>query len=221
VRAVAPIFALLIALLLKSAAVGASSDLPLVRFPPPGRLDYKIVRNGDEIGFQSVEFICNGDQLTVRTHIRIMVTFLGFTLYHFSHEAEEQWMRGQLVSFTSRSDDDGEPRQVALKLDGDRLRGTYNGRLRDYPATLIPASLWNPETVHQHVLLDPFRGRDRQITVTDKGREALDVEGKAVTTHHYAIVDKITYDIWYNLEGRLVQVSFFTKDGSRIQIILR
>ncbi len=220
-RIVTPIVALLIALLLGSAAVAASNNLALARFPPAGRLDYKIVRDGDEVGFQSVEFIRNGDQLTVRTHVRIVVTFLGFTLYHFTHEAEEQWINGRLVSLTSRSDDDGEPRQVAFKLDGDRLRGTYNGRVRDYPATLIPASLWHPETVHQHVLLDPFRGRDRQVTVADKGEEAITVKGKAVAAHHYALTDKITRDIWYNSNGQLVQIRFFAKDGSEIQIVLR
>jgi len=220
-RIATPIVALLVALLLGSAAVAASNDLALAGFPPAGRLDYKITRNGGEVGFQSVEFIRNGDQLTVRTHTKIAVTFLGFTLYHFTYEAEEQWKNGRLVSLTSRSDDDGEPRQVALKLDGDRLRGTYNGRVRDYPATLIPASLWHPATVHQTVLLDPYRGRDRQVAVANKGEETIVIQGRAITAHHYAITDKITRDIWYNSNGQLVEVQFFAKDGSEIQVVLR
>jgi len=220
-RTTTPVVALLIALFLGFPVVATSNDLALASFPPTGRLDYKIVRDGDEVGFQSVEFIRNGDQLTVRTHAMIVVTFLGIPLYRFTHEAEEQWMNGRLVSLTSRSNDDGEPRQVAFRVDGDRLRGTYNGRVRDYPATLIPASLWHPETVHQTVLLDPVRGRVRQVTVVDKGEEAIKINGKAVIAHHYAITDKITRDIWYNSNGQLVQVHFFAKDGSEIQIVLR
>ena len=220
-RIVTPIVALLIALLIELPVAAADNDLALASFPPAGRLDYKIIRDGDDVGFQSVEFIRNGDQLTVRTHIRIVVTFLGFTLYHFTHEAEERWISDRLVSLASRTDDDGEPRQVAFKLDGDRLHGTYNGRVRDYPATLIPASLWNPETVHQSVLLDPFRGRDRQVTVVDKGQETIKIKGETVTAHHYAITDKITRDIWYGSNGQLVQIRFVAKDGSEILVVLR
>jgi hypothetical protein len=42
-----------------------------------------------------------------------------------------------------------------------------------------------------------------------------------VTAHHYAITDKITRDLWYDSNGRLVQVRFSAKDGSEIQIVLR
>jgi hypothetical protein len=220
-RIATPIVALLIALLLGSVAAASSNDLALASFRPAGRLDYKIVRHGDEIGFLSIEFIRNRDQLTVRTHAKIVVTFIGIPLYRFVHEAEEQWVNGKLLSLTSRSNDNGEPRQVAFRVDGDRLRGTYNGRVRDYPATLIPASLWNPETLHQTVLLDPIRGRDRRVTVVDKGEEAIKIKGQVVTAHHYAITDKITRDLWYDSNGRLVQVRFSAKDGSEIQIVLR
>jgi hypothetical protein len=220
-RTTSPAVALLIALFLGSPVVAASNDIALARFPPAGHLDYKILRDGDEVGFQSVEFIRSGEQLTVRTHAMIVVTFLGIPLYRFTHEAEEEWTSGRLVSLNSHTDDDGEPRQVAFRADGDRLRGTYNGRVRDFPATLIPASLWHPETVHQTVLLDPVRGRIRQVTVVDKGEEAITINGNALTAHHYAITDKITRDIWYNSSSQLVQVRFFAKDGSEIQIVLR
>lgn len=220
-RTVTSIVALLIALLLGSVAAASSDDLALASFPPTGRLDYKIVREGDEIGFLSFEFIRNGDQLTVRTHAKIVVTFIGIPLYRFIHEAEEQWVRGKLRSLTSRSNDNGEPRQVAFRVDGDRLRGTYNGRVRDYPATLIPASLWNRETLRQTVLLDPIRGRDRPVTVVKKGEEAINIRGKAVTAYHYTITDKVPRDLWYDSDGELVQVQFLAKDGSVIRIVLR
>jgi len=220
-RIAIPIVALVITLQFGLPAQAVSSDSAWPSFPPASRLDYEIVRGDHEIGFQSVEFIRSGDQLTVRTHAKIVVTLLGIPLYHFTHEAEEQWTNGQLMSFTSRSDDNGEPRRVAFKVDGDRLRGTYNGRLRDYPATLIPASLWDPETVHQHVLLDPYKGRARQVTVADRGEETIMIKGKAITAHRYAITDKNTGDIWYNSSGQLVRFRFFAWDGSEIQIMLR
>src|SRR5215813_5575215 len=220
-RFIGTVVGLMLMVLVAWPAAGASNDLALATFPPAGRLDYKVVREGDDIGTQSVEFIRSGDRLTVRTHVNILVTVLGVPVFRFTHEAEEQWQNGKLTAFTSKSDDDGEPREVALKLTGDRLRGTYNGRLVDLPSSLIPASLWRPDTVEQTVLLDPIKGRDRQITVVDKGIEKVDVRGQVVDAHHYAMTGQITRDIWYGPDGQIVQVRFPAKDGSQVQVVLR
>jgi hypothetical protein len=212
---------LIFAVLAAWPAAAASNDLALATFPPPGRLDYKVVREGDDIGTQSVEFIRNGDRLTVRTHVNIVVTVLGIPVFRFVHEAEEQWQNGRLTAFKSKSNDDGEPRNVALTLEGDRLRGTYNGRTLDLPATLIPASLWRPDTIQQRVLLDPIKGRDRQVIVTDKGIEQVRIRGQVLEAHHYAMTGQIVRDIWYGPDGQIVQVRFPAKDGSQIQVVLR
>jgi len=224
-RAIAPaailIAALAIILLVGRSAPAASNGAGLPSLPPTGRLDYKVLRDGDEIGFQSFEFRRDGDRLTVVTHAEVVVTLFGISFYRFTHEAEEQWWNGRLVSLASYSDDDGERRVVTFRAEGDRLHGTYNGHLRDYPGTLIPASLWDPETVHQTVLLDPYRGRARQITVADRGEETLEIKGNAITAHHYTITDKNTGDIWYDSTGQLVRFQFSAWDGSKIQILLR
>jgi Family of unknown function (DUF6134) len=219
-RYVMPFLGLWTALL--ALPVGAAgNDLSLPTFPPAGRLDYKVVREGSDIGTQSVEFIRNGDRLTVRTHINIVVTILGIPVFRFTHEAEEQWQNGRLITFESKSNDDGEPRAVALRLEGDRLRGTYNGHILDLPATLIPASLWRPDTVQQTILLDPIKGRDRKVTVVDKGIEKIKVHGQVLGAHHYAMTGQIVRDIWYGPDGQVAEVRFPAKDGSEIQVVLR
>jgi hypothetical protein len=220
-RSMATLLGFTLAVLAALPATAGSSELALASFPPPGRLDYQVVRDGDDIGTQSVEFIRKDDRLTVRTRVDIVVTLLGIPVYRFTHEAEEQWQDGQLASLTSRSNDDGEPRQVALRRDGDRLRGTYNGRTLDHPGTLIPASLWHPATVTQTVLLDPVKGRDRQVSVADKGQEMVKVHGQTVSARHYQMRGQIVRDIWYGPDGQIVQVRFPGKDGSQIALLLR
>lgn len=219
-RTVALLFVLLMALLVAAPVDAASNDLALATFPPAGRLDYEVFRDGDEVGRQSVETIRGENHFTVRTRVNIVVTVLGIPVYRFIHVAEETWQAGRLTRFTSKTDDDGEPRDVVLKLVDDRLRGTYNGRTLDYPATLIPASLWHPDTVRQTVLLDPIRGRDRQIAVVDKGEETIKIRGQALATHHYAMSGQIIRDIWYGPDGQIVQVRFPAK-GSDILVVLR
>lgn len=217
-RIIALVLATLVAL--PAAADAGANEVALASFPPSGRLDYRVTRDGDEIGTQSVEFIRKDDRLTVRTRVNIAVTMLGITVYRFTHAAEEQWQNGQLTGFASKSDDDGEPRDVALRREGDRLRGTYNSRTVDLPATRIPASLWHPATVHQTVLLDPIKARDRQVAVVDKGMETIKVRGQPVHAHHYAMSGQIVRDIWYGPDGQIVQVRLPGKDGSQIQLAL-
>jgi hypothetical protein len=213
--------ALLISALVALPAAAGTNELALATFPPAGRLDYEVIRDGDDIGTQSVEFIRKDDGLTVRTRVNIVVTILGIPVYRFTHAAEEQWLNGRLVGFASKSNDDGEPRDVVLKLEGDRLRGTYNGRAIEFPASIIPASLWHPETVNQTVLLDPIKGRNRQVTVVDKGQESVKVRGQPVSAHRYAMSGQIIRDIWYGPDGQIVQVRFPGKDGSQIAVVLR
>jgi hypothetical protein len=220
-RSIATFIGLIFALLATWPAAAASNDLALATFPPAGRLDYKVVREGNDIGTQSVEFIRSGDRLTVRTHVNILVTVLGIPVFRFTHDAEEQWQNGQLTAFKSKSNDDGEPRDVALRLEGDRLRGTYNRRTLDLPASLIPASLWRPDTVQQSVLIDPIKGRDRQVTIVDEGIEKIKIRGQALEAHHFAMTGQIVRDIWYGPDGQIVQVHFPAKDGSQIQVVLR
>jgi hypothetical protein len=208
------------ALLMALPALAASPGVELAAFPPAGRLDYTVLREGDKIGMQTVEFQREGDKLTVRTHADIAVTLLGITVFQFKHEAEEQWRDGQLVELTSRTNDDGKDREVELHGDGKRLRGVYNGAPVDLPA-LIPASLWHPDTVKQSILLDQIRGRQRQIQITDKGEEKILVKGRTVSAHHYSMTGEIKREIWYGPDGQVAQVSFPAKDGSEIMLVLR
>jgi len=189
--------------------------------PPEGRLNYTITRGGSPIGQQSVEFIHNGDGFIVRTEIEIEVGFLSMTLYRFKHDAVETWADGRLVAFVSKTDDDGRDRAVDLSAEGDRLKGVYNDNPIDFPGGIIPASLWHPGTVKASVLLDPIRGRNREVKVEDRGTERIAWNGGEIETRHFSITGQINRELWYDLDGKLVQVRFQHKDGSEIQVTLK
>jgi hypothetical protein len=189
--------------------------------PPDGRLDYEITRDGATVGRQMVEVQRDGDGFVVRTHIEIEVGFLSMTLYRFKHDAVETWTNGRLTEFVSKSDDDGKDRAVQLSAEGDRLQGFYNDNPVDFPGDIIPASLWHPGTITATVLLDPIRGRAREVAVEDRGPERIVVAGQEIETHHYALTGQIIRELWYDADFRLVQVRFPAKDGSDIQVALK
>jgi hypothetical protein len=189
--------------------------------PPEGRIDYAVSRGGTPVGKQSVEFIHNADGFIVRTHARITVTFLSMTIYRFEHDAVETWANGRLTNFVSHSNDDGKSRDVEMAAEGDRLVGIYNGKPADVPGDIIPASLWHPGTVEASLLLDPIKGRARKVQVADRGEEEVTVDGQAVQARHYSVTGEIEREIWYDSDGRLVQVQFEGGDGSEIMLKLQ
>lgn len=189
--------------------------------PPAGRLDYAITREGSPVGDQSVEFIHNVDGFIVRTHVEITVTFLSLTIYRFKHDAVETWNGGRLTNFVSHSDDDGKDRDVEMAAEGDRLVGIYNGKSADVPGDIIPASFWHPGTVSASRLLDPIKGREKQVQVADRGVEEIDFGDKTVTAQRYSVTGDIERELWYDGEGKLVQVSFEGGDGSDILLKLK
>lgn len=192
----------------------------LAGLPPDGRLDYRVTRAGAEIGQQSVEFLRDGNGLVVRTHVEIDVSFLSIPLYSFRHDAVERWTEGRLVALSTSSDDDGKHREVELVAQNGRLMGRYNDNPVDLPGDLIPASLWHPKTVTATIVLDPIRGRERQVKVADMGLETVKAGGGEIEARHYSMTGQIKRELWYDADGRLVRVRFPAKDGSEITVTL-
>ena len=193
----------------------------LAAFPQPGKLTYAVIRDGDKIGSQVVEFQRNGDQLLVLTSVRIEVTLLGITIYRFVHRSEEEWKGGELARLTSNTDDDGDKRVVDLRLVNGKLKGVYNGQAKEFPVGMIPATFWHPDSMKQTKLLDQVKARPRQITVKDLGSETITAQGKKIEARHFSVSGQIKREIWYGPDGRLEKLAFEGKDGSEIVMVLR
>lgn len=205
---------------LTSAAADAAVSVPQ-DFPPSGRLVYDIWRDGSVIGRNQVDFEKNGDRLTVHTVIDIEVKVLFVPVYRFEHDAVEQWVDGKLVRFRAVTDDNGKDRDVLLERVGDELRGHYNNDQRALPGDLLPGSLWHPATVDQTQLIEPTKGRARQVTVIDRGLEMVDLGGRKVEAHHYSITGEFRREVWYAADGTVVQAAFPARDESLVTLKLR
>ncbi|HVR68530.1 MAG TPA: DUF6134 family protein [Verrucomicrobiae bacterium] len=201
-------------------AAPAEPRVELAAFPQPGKLTYAVIRDGNKIGSQVVEFQRNGDQLLVLTSVKIEVSLLGITIYRFVHRSEEEWKGGELARLTSNTDDDGDKRVVDLKLVDGKLKGQYNGQAKEFPAGMIPATFWHPASMRQTTLLDQVKARNRQITVKDLGLETITARGKKIEAHHYSVSGQIKREIWYGPDGRLEKLQFEGKDGSDVIMVL-
>ena len=186
--------------------------------PPQGRFIYTITRDGDPIGTQKLDFLHDGDNgLTVITDVSIDVRMLGLSFYKFTQHIEETWQDGVLLSMTSDTLDDGEERKVDLRRKGDRLQGKFNAKTRDVPGNLIPSTLWHPDAINQHTVLDTVRARQHQVTVADKGEVALVLPVGQIEARHFSFTGELNRDVWYGPDGVILKAEMKAKDGSIIR----
>jgi hypothetical protein len=163
----------------------------------------------------------HGNQLEVRTRTEVAVLLLGIVLYRLHSDTDEIWIADQLQLFHATTDDDGDVHKVDARRLGKGYEVIENG-VRDYVLhAVLPGTLWNPATLNATELIDPFEGRRNRVRVTDRGMEQVDVQGRAIQTHHVSITQQRPMDVWYSRDGRILRMSYRARDGSMITSQLR
>jgi hypothetical protein len=182
-----------------------------------GTYVYQVMRDGEVVGEQRTDFERRGDELIVVTDVSINITLLGLAVYEFTQRIEETWAGGQLMAFSSSTNDDGNHREVRLKRDGNRLIGSYDGKERDLPGDLIPSTLWNSAVLADTAVLDTVKGRARTVQVAEQGTEQVKLPAGAVSAKHYVFSGEFKREVWYDESGILVASQMEAKDGSIIR----
>src|SRR5215510_8309528 len=59
--------------------------------PAEGRLDYAIMRSGDQVGTHTITFRREGDRVIVDIAVDAQVRVLGITAYRFNQRSSETW----------------------------------------------------------------------------------------------------------------------------------
>ncbi len=189
---------------------------------PTGIFIYTIIREGEPVGQQRMEFVNDGERLRVLSHMELSVTLLGMTLYAFNQQVEEVHQDGKITSLISEADDDGKDRKVSLSLQGDLLKGEYNGGARAVEPTLVTSLFWQKPALGQTQVLDTVRGKVRDVTVKDLGVETLSLPVGRIETHHYQMTGEWKRDLWYDANGILVAGQRSdSPDGSVVRLELQ
>jgi hypothetical protein len=184
--------------------------------PLRGIYIYTISRDGTPIGQQRMEFVNDGAKLRVISHTELAVTLLGLTLYGFNQQVEEVRAGDKIMSLTSEADDDGRDRKVNLTLQGEVLKGDYNGSERAIDPKLPTSLFWQKPRTGDTSVLDTLRGRVREVTVKDLGAETVALPVGRVEARHYQMTGDWKRDLWYDAEGVLV-AGQLSKDGATIR----
>lgn len=188
--------------------------------PLPADIDFKVYRDGDEIGHHRVTFQSAGEAIVADVDIELAVTFAGIRVFYYHHASREIWQDGKLQSIASTTDNDGDEEKLAVSRAGDELQidGTkYQGAA---PGALVPTSYWFPGTIAQSQIIDSQNGRIFPCAIRKMGRETIEAGGKAIEATRYTLTEQLTMNLWYDDAGAWVKTSF-ESDGSLIDYVLQ
>lgn len=203
-----------------SADTGAMAPFP-DGFPGNKTIVYDIVRDGAVVGHYRVNFAEEGTDLTVTTDVEIDVSLLFIPVYSLRHHGVEQWQDGELVAYNSKTDDNGRDRFIDMTPQDGDWRVEHDGELDIRPGAALIGTLWHPDTVNRTMLIDPMKGKQRDIIVTDRGMETITVPFGTAEARHISIGGEVRQEVWYGPDGHIWQADFPVKAGGTLTLLRR
>jgi len=182
-----------------SPLIGAQAASEALPVPPAGKLRFRILRKGDDIGTHSVTFSRSGDALTVDIAVDILAKFGPIPVYRYTHRATETWRGGQFMSIASKTDHDGSPQWMRAERtpDGIVVEGSKTDRYVA-PKGALTTTYWNRAMV-QDRMIQTEDGRLFDVRPTQLGVEKVPLAtGATVPAKHYNIEGGLHFDVWYD-----------------------
>lgn len=187
---------------------------------PSGTMLYGIHHEKyDDIGTHEVTFSRSGEDLMVEVKNRLKVKVLFITAYRFEAKRREVWRGGRLVSYRSRSDDDGTEIVVRAEAEGDKLVIEGQHGRAEAPLGTFPTHPWNAKIVEQSKIMDTKTGAILAVSVAAAGDETIEVGGRKVKASKYRMTGDMERELWFGPDGTWLQMRF-DKDGDTITFTL-
>ncbi len=193
----------------------------VARAATPTALNFTVLRNGEVIGSHTLKFRNDAKRLQVTVDTAVVVKVAIIPVYRFEYHDTEVWQNGHLTALSSKTNDDGTHHHLNVVAEPDSLDVKGDDKESHLPPSALPASLWNPATVRQAMLMNTLDGHAMTIKVADLGEDTVSVHGKPRRAHHYAMTGDLSRELWYDADGTLVQVRFKAKDNSDLRYVLR
>jgi hypothetical protein len=187
---------------------------------PPRDINFKVFRDGSEIGHHRVKFTQDGERTVADVDIELSVTFASIRVFYYKHVSQEVWEDGRLISINSTTNNDGDPMELKLARNEDlvTIQGTkFTGQA---PGTLVPSSYWFKDTTKQTQIIDTQNGRVFPVEINQVGQETIEAAGQPIVATRYTLREQLEMNLWYDAQGNWVKTSF-DSDGSLIEYVLQ
>lgn len=187
---------------------------------------FNVYRNGSKIGYHKIQFQKNDRYIKPFVEIKFEVTFLGFTVYDYFHQNNENWLNNSLVQLNTKTDKNGENLfcNVVENNNSFSLDGTNNKK--NIYTQILPTSYWNYILVKDKKDKKVLNTQDCSFIdfkIDYLGEE--NIYNNKMLAEHFKLTgkeftgDDVNIDIWYK-DSTWVKMIFY-KDGSQIEYFLK
>lgn len=197
-----------------AAAPYARAALPV---PRADRLDFRIIRHGDEIGRHAVTFEPRGDSLTVRVTVNALVTLLSLPIVRYSHRATETWQGETLIGLTAETDKNGRHQWASARRTNEGLvvLGSQTPRYIA-PEPAATTSYWD-----KHALARPMISLEDGVLLRPKVAEQKaepipTAYGGPTVAEHYVLSGAFSVELWYDRSDTWASLAYSAPDGSTV-----
>ncbi len=202
------------------ALVAVSAPPAEATMPDGFILDFRVMRENEEIGRHWVRFRHVDDRLMVETQVRLAVKFAFLTVFHYEQDGQETWSDGRLVALESETNDNGVLHTVSAEANGSSIEIDANGASWNAPKNIIPSTLWHRDMLRSSPLLGVEQGNALVVEFEELGLETVMVRGAETSATHYRVKGDLERDVWYDEDGILVHLELKGFDGSDITYFL-
>lgn len=190
------------------------------------QLKYNIYRNNNLIGTHEYNFSRKDGNLEVSSNGSLEVYLLGLKVYFLKTVSLEKFDKnGQLIEFSSQTDQNGKAKQVNLTYDQkkDLFLLDASSNKGELDKNLLPSTWWNHKLLTLEAQFSATSGRKIDQKVTFLGKEKITIQNKEFDALKFNISStdetlpddkKLDVDIWYEDKSFLWIKSSFQELGN-------
>lgn len=208
----------------------ASLALPLLRptpvraalsgIPADGKVAFKVMRKGANIGQHTLRFEQDGDNLTVHVEIRITVHIGPVPVYHHVQRCTEHWKGDRFVALESATTSNVSSQTVTARRTADGVRiEPAEGQPYTASSDVLPLTHWN-RFAYQGPLFDPQGGKPLKESLVSRGDDTIpQADGSMVRVTRWSVTGDGVMDDYYDSSGVWAGLHVKVRDGSQVEYL--
>ena len=142
-----------------------------------------------------------GAEVSVRNEFRVQVKVLLVVAHREIGSSKETWKNGRLVSFESKTQENGEKSGVNGRANGEKFVIESPNGPREAPADVSPNNPWSKNILKAKVLLGTKSGSLYNVSASDGVKKDLKFAGQTVTTDYFLVDGDAKYELWFDERG--------------------
>ena len=189
------------------------------------KIEMDIFRNGELIGYNYYFFTRKGDETIVTNQIKFSVKLLGATIFQVEGYGEEKYLNDQLISYNSKTLQNGKEKFVSLFFDKDQNKFNIKGSSYTGEASVenIVGNWWSHKILQTESQISPISGSIKEQIVIFVGRERIKQNGQTYEVDHFKLKSKdvslpkdkrLDFDIWLDKKNSMIIRVSYSRMGN-------